>query len=134
MTGCDEGFEEGMLERMDDLVLQLKRIASSLEAIQQTVSPETLEVGKRQKSERRERENEQEHTYKDAKELISTIQEKAPTLHENMNNTKRFKSGDFLVKIDYVSKDTFKKIAREAEEIGGEYSKKWRGFIFKMGE
>jgi len=72
--------------------------------------------------------------YKTAKELLTAIKESAQTLHEHINNSKRFKSGDFLIQIDYVDKDTFKEIAREAEELGGKYSKKWRGFIFKGEE
>ena len=44
MSGCDDGFEEYVMERLDDIVLQLKRIAKALEAIAQTVTPEVLEM------------------------------------------------------------------------------------------
>lgn len=125
---------EDVIERLDKLNMTMKRIAAALETIAQTVSPEIIEVGKTQRSERGKKEGKQKRTYSSAKELISTIAEEAPTLHENMSNTRRFKSGDFLVKIDYVDNDTFKQIAREAESIGGEYSRKYRGFIFKIGE
>lgn len=134
MTSNTSFSFEDVIERLDELNMTMKRIAAALETIAQTVSPEIIEAGKTQRSERGKKEGKQKRTYSSAKELITVIKEEAPTLHGNIKDTKRFPSGDFIVKIDYVDNDTFKQIAHEAEKIGGKYSRKYRGFIFKMGE
>ena len=131
MSGCDKGFEEYVMERLDDIVLQLKRLASALEAIAQSLNTEEIRVEPKKNSRESARKEKVERTWKSYRELNKAIKEEAPTLLENIKDVKRFKSGDFLIKIDYVSNEDFKRIADEARALGGEYSKKYRGFIFK---
>ncbi len=123
----EEFSVEDVIERLDNIAYQLQRIAAALETIQQTVSPQHLEVSPKVKEEVKKQ------LWSSYKELAGAIKEKAPTLHENIKNARRFKTGNYLVQIDYVDSATFKKIANEARSLGGEYSKKYRGFIFQGG-
>ena len=77
-------------------------------------------------------EKEEEGFAGDKDALIRYIKDKCPTLWANLAEVKEFKSGDFLVTIDYVSNAEFKKIAREVKKaLGGSYSRKYKGFIVK---
>jgi len=132
MSGSSEGFEEYVMERLDDMIYELKRIAAALETIAQTVSPQVIEKAPAQGKKSGQK---KAKGIKNGKELSAIIARECETLHENLKDIKKFKSGDWLIKIDYVDTDTFKEIAREAEEaLGAKYSRKYRGFIVKGGE
>jgi len=117
-------------EAIIDLSGEVKKLREAIEKISAEGKSTPLKHDTASTRRKKKGEEQSEVVYKSAKELLTAIKEEAPDLHENIKNSKRFKSGDFLVQIEYVDSDTFKRIAREAEALGGKYSKKWRGFIF----
>ena len=111
--------------QLNDLVEELRRIRVALERIAQSVNPEEVTVQPTVEK------KEEKKAWKSYKELNAAMKENAPTLVKHIKNARRFSTGNYLVQIDYVDKDEYRKIAEEAKALGGQYSKKYRGFIFQ---
>lgn len=43
-------------------------------------------------------------------------------------------TGNYLIQIDSVDKETYRKILAEAKTLGGSYSRKYHGFVFEGKE
>ena len=111
---------------LSQLVIEMKQLNDHL-------SNFNLLVANRQTIKQEEKEEKEETGFKGDKDaLIRYMKDKCPTLWANLSEVTEFKSGDFLVTIDYVSNAEFKKIAREVKKaLGGSYSRKYTGFIIK---
>jgi len=111
----------------------LSQLTIEMKQLNDHLSNFNLLVANRQTIKQEEKEEKEEEGFKGDKDaLIRYMKDQCPTLWANLAEVKEFKSGDFLVQIDYVSTSDFKEIAREVKKaLGGSYSRKYKGFIIK---
>lgn len=117
--------EEDMYIMLSNLEEELRRIRVALETIAQSLNHEELTVQAKPSRE------EIKQAWESYKELLTALKEIAPTLASHIKNAKRFSTGNYLIQIDSVDKETYKKILAEGLRLGGSYSRKYHGFIFK---
>jgi len=124
---------KGIEAELKQLNYFLAQLIVEFKQLNDHLSNYNLLIANKQAIKQEEKEEKEEEGFKGDKDaLIRYVKDQCPTLWANLAEVKEFKSGDFLVTIEYVSNNEFKKIANEVKQkLGGSYSKKWKGFIVK---
>ena len=108
---------KGVEAELKQLNYFLAQLIVEFKQLNDHLSNYNLLIANKQAIKQEEKEEKEETGFKGDKDaLIRYMKDKCPTLWANLSEVTEFKSGDFLVTIEYVSNNEFKKIANEVKK------------------